>query len=316
MYDIIIFVQACIIYNIGSITKSKTYKKGDNMKKKKSYLKPFFSVSLTFSLMFSLFSPIQAATLAAKQPTNIISNLTEKQLDGILIEKKFPESLLQTMRLGLKERFAQAPGTFEGYSTKSFYLPNSNQNTVKSNVVSVSPLGNIITPLGNIPSNQLQLQIFTVRKSSTVVDAYFEYGWFLAYLPFNRLYDPFGMTWDQNVFQTVVASHHTDYYEDSAVTDAVQFSEVNRSADVGAGHIDWNANMRSQFHVPTPLGLYGEGFVELKSNSPNVKSQFYGKYSHTTTVGSYGFSYLGFGSFSWSGSSGHDDAAIFFTPTN
>lgn len=251
------------------------------------------------ALLVGLFIVFSLKIEAKATSSNIkdVSNLSEKQVNEILLKKGTPLNVIESMKLTLKREIASSEGTYESSDIKIANMTNQQPTTEDG-----------ISPMGNIPASQLGLSFYVYRVDAYNVQVWFGYDWADNYLPVMRLYDPFGIAWDSSKFNHVVESKHIDYYSTPNTLTNIQFSEENRSADVGAGFIYWNADLKSSV-VTTVYDLWGNGYVKLRSSSPYQTCQIYGRYSHVTGSGTYGLALWGT-SLSWSGSAGHDDAAI------
>ena len=262
-------------------------------------------------LLLSVFVIITALNSNVKAASTKIdaNNLSEKELNEVLIKNGTPVNVISDMDVTLKKSIVSKGGIFLSSKTIEKNIVNK---PPQSRQVPNSPYINYAT----IPASKLTLKISSFSINSREIYVTASYSWNgYSNLPLWRGNDLFGITYDSSKY-TLVKSEHMDMYSWGHNNQNVgrQTHEVNRCADAGRGYIYWNADLKSNFKY-TINNLWGWGAVTLRSSSTNKSGQVYMRYSHITGVGSAGFSYGG-ATLNFVGNAGHDDATIWSNVPN
>lgn len=264
--------------------------------------------------MKKLLSFIISAAMVVTIITPVVAVESDLNIDSALIERGYPQIVLETMSEETKLKIYNEDVIFAG-ATISYYDENSGTFTdlVIDKDASASPV-----PLGQISTSDLSLTFtYSILKSSGKLDSVlvtYDYNWLT--LPFFRWQDPISVSWDGSIFRMADDSFSkVDKYDGYIIIEGIMFTytgKVHSSEDGYASASDdgvsWYADLKGYIGV-TPYRLYGNGSFELipKSTTYSGSTTLYGHYIHPTTSAGISVAVSDYGEFTVTGGSGYDE---------
>lgn len=271
------------------------------MKKNKKLVSTVVLLTMVLSLYFTAF---------ASKPTDTTS------IDIALLERGYPQIVLDTMDSGAKEELYNEPDLYFAGTELIFYDEES--GTFQE--MSISDNG--IMPMGQIPTADLSLNWTTsISKNNDDsvknVDVKYSYNW--RNLPFFRWQDPIAISWDDEKFRIKDNSFYKiDKYDGNYInssgmptgsfTGKVKSEEYGYASAYSAG-VTWYADLKGYDILLVATKLYGYGSFKLEpiSTTYNGSTTLYGKYVHPTASASIGINIGSYGAFSVTGGSNYDE---------
>ncbi len=259
----------------------------------------FTAVSLLFALMLCMCTP---------------AFCVESDIDELLMERGFPEIVLETMQVESKNAIYDAGDEFAG-AVITYYC----EDTHEFIDIHVAEDGTYIIPRGQIPMADLALSFtYTKKRASNqsldYIRVTFSYEW--ENLPFNRYSDPIAVAWDSDLFYLVDNSFSkVDKYDGYIIFNGepvYSYNQIHSSEDgyarSGEGFVTWYADLKGYLGI-IPSRLYGSGSFTLKpiSQTYGGSMQMFGHYVHNKTVFTLSLNIDVYGSISVSGGSDFDE---------
>lgn len=237
-------------------------------------------------------------------------------LDSILLQRGYPQIVLDTMDIDAKADICADNVTFAG-AVITYY----DEEDAVFREISVNEDGTYNSPKGQIPTADLSLS-FTYSKSETssgrlnYIKITYNYNWLK--LPVFRWQDPVSVSWDNSKFEMMDNSFSkVDKYDGlvvnangvvvGTVTDQVHSSEDGYANASNAG-VTWYADLKGYIGVqPTKLYGYGTFKIAPTSTTSSGSSTLYGHYVHPKAELGLSVNVSSYGSFSISGGSNYDE---------
>ncbi len=253
-------------------------------------MKKIISICLIFCLMLGMTS------IASAEGVNVDGTNEAVNVDAQLLERGYPQIILDTMDDASKTRVLSSGGTYAGGSIL-YYNDEERQFTE----IVVNTDGSYVMPRGQISTSDLTLSIVYSRIREAVgrlayIQVTFNYNW--IHLPTERYEDPLTIAWDEELFDlcggTFVKEDKYDGFIINADGSLLWYYDQTHSyeegyANGGDAGVTWYADLRgfSGFHV---TGLHGYGDFKIQPEEPTFagSANLYGHYVHAKGSGTIG----------------------------
>lgn len=264
-----------------------------------------------------LTSVFLAITIAICVHTSAFASANEIDYDKELMDRGYPQIILDTLDDGMKCDIYNANVWFAGGTIVSYEEESGNHTEIN-----VSRDGSYILPRNQIQSEDLTLSILETYlkygdNSLANFTIWYHYTW--NEIPFFRWQDPIAVTWDSSIFRMKDDSFYKvdkyDYevldYEGMVVesgTGLIHSSDTSYANASDSG-VTWYADLKGYSANEGVTGLYGYAkfVLEPVNTTYSGSSTLYGRYVHSKISTGIGITISPVGAISVTGGTSYDE---------
>lgn len=286
-------------------------------------MKKYFKRLISLALAAVMVMGMSVTAFAAEAQGNNVESATalaaeaqSNNVDTILLERGYPQIVLDTMSEGSKNDTYMENTTFAG-AVITYY----NESDGTSTQISVNEDGTYVAPRGQIPQADLTLTLACSKSESAAGKLNFliikyDYNW--KKLPLWRWQDTMSVSWDPSKFEMSDDGFYKEDRYDGYIIGAngehigpyvnqIHSSESRYASGSSAG-VSWYADLKGYIGV-VPTALYGYGRFKLvpKSTTYDGSTIFYGQYVHSKGNKVIGVNISTYGSFSITAGDDYDE---------